>query len=182
MAYKDPIKEREYQRAYQRKWRAENPKKVSTYWKHFAETHREYNLNRARQWNKANRDKRRIYDSKYSKAHREKRKLRARNWYKRRPVTSILKQTLRRQRRRALEKNVIGYFCEGDIKLLFRQQAGCCAYCLEPIQYGQFHVDHVIPLSKGGTNWRDNLALACPRCNIIKRDKLGWLPSWVFPA
>ena len=182
MAYKDPIKEREYQRVYQRKWRAENRGKVSTYWKRFAEGHREYNLNRAREWNKANRDKRYTYDSKYSKTHREKRRLGAHNWYKRRSATSIVKQTIRRQKRRALEKKAIGYFCEGDIKMLFRQQAGCCAYCLEPIAYGQFHIDHVIPLSKGGTNWRRNLALTCATCNLSKGNKLGYTPSWVFPA
>ena len=33
-------------------------------------------------------------------------------------------------------------------------------------------IDHVIPLSKGGTNWPANLRPACDRCNSSKRDKM----------
>lgn len=49
-----------------------------------------------------------------------------------------------------------------------------CVYCGEPSQ----HVDHVIPVSKGGTNDLDNLVAACSTCNLAKSDKLlselGW--------
>lgn len=31
-----------------------------------------------------------------------------------------------------------------------------------------FHIDHKIPLSKGGTNGEDNLQLLCGRCNMRK--------------
>lgn len=34
-----------------------------------------------------------------------------------------------------------------------------------------WHIDHVIPLSKGGAHERSNWALACAQCNIKKRDK-----------
>lgn len=48
-------------------------------------------------------------------------------------------------------------------------QSGPCAYCgdLFPDE-----VDHVIPVSRGGTSDRDNLAPACIRCN---RDKFSLL-------
>ena len=49
-----------------------------------------------------------------------------------------------------------------------------CEYChaSEKWQYVSFTVDHVIPLSKGGTDTPDNLALACFHCNRRKSDKL----------
>ncbi|MHA0335809.1 HNH endonuclease [Sphingomonas aquatilis] len=42
---------------------------------------------------------------------------------------------------------------------------GRCAYCGGP---GPFHIDHIIPWSRGGTTTRDNLACACVRCNLSK--------------
>ena len=49
-----------------------------------------------------------------------------------------------------------------------------CEYChaSEQWQYVSFTVDHVIPLTKGGANSIDNLALACFHCNRRKSDKI----------
>lgn len=49
-----------------------------------------------------------------------------------------------------------------------------CEYChaSEQWQYVSFTVDHVIPISKGGANSIDNLALACFHCNRKKSDKV----------
>jgi hypothetical protein len=48
----------------------------------------------------------------------------------------------------------------------------CCEYCKAPeiISNVAFEVDHVIPLSKRGTDELDNLALACRICNLRKSD------------
>jgi hypothetical protein len=47
---------------------------------------------------------------------------------------------------------------------------GCCEYCKSQEQYSPdpFSVEHIIPLSKGGTNTLDNLAFACQGCNNRK--------------
>ncbi|OCQ90303.1 HNH endonuclease [Oscillatoriales cyanobacterium USR001] len=42
----------------------------------------------------------------------------------------------------------------------------------EQWQYVQFTIDHVIPLTKGGADNLDNLALACFHCNRQKSDKI----------
>jgi hypothetical protein len=49
-----------------------------------------------------------------------------------------------------------------------------CEYChaSEQWQYVQFTIDHVIPLTKGGADNLDNLALACFHCNRQKSDKI----------
>ena len=56
-----------------------------------------------------------------------------------------------------------------------RQRANyLCEYChvSEKWQYVPFTVDHIIPLSKGGSNSIDNLALACFHCNRQKSDNV----------
>jgi hypothetical protein len=47
---------------------------------------------------------------------------------------------------------------------------GCCEYCKSQEQYSPdpFSVEHIIPLSRGGTNALDNLAYACQGCNNRK--------------
>lgn len=34
-----------------------------------------------------------------------------------------------------------------------------------------FHIDHYIPLSKGGTHTLENIVISCPNCNILKSNK-----------
>ena len=38
------------------------------------------------------------------------------------------------------------------------------------LQGATFHVEHIVPRSKGGATSEDNLALACPSCNLGKAD------------
>ncbi|MBI4616722.1 MAG: HNH endonuclease [Planctomycetes bacterium] len=48
-----------------------------------------------------------------------------------------------------------------------------CEYCKmhQDIQGANFHVEHVVPRSRGGETAESNLALACPTCNFHKSDK-----------
>lgn len=74
--------------------------------------------------------------------------------------------------------------CEGlhsaaDIAAIREGQGGRCAIC--DIDCGaDYHVDHIIPLSRGGSNWPENLQILCPGCNLSKGTKthdeyLDWL-------
>jgi hypothetical protein len=49
-----------------------------------------------------------------------------------------------------------------------------CAYCGDLL--GPFEVDHIRPLSRGGTNDRGNLACSCVSCNTQKSNHL--LHEW----
>ncbi|MBV8140009.1 MAG: HNH endonuclease [Deltaproteobacteria bacterium] len=50
-----------------------------------------------------------------------------------------------------------------------------CEYCRapQPATGIRYHLDHVIPESRGGTDDVGNLALACPTCNFHKSDHLS---------
>jgi len=47
-----------------------------------------------------------------------------------------------------------------------------CYLCGKLIPKGRRHVDHIMPLSKGGLHRPSNLAVACDTCNLSKYDKL----------
>lgn len=47
-----------------------------------------------------------------------------------------------------------------------------CQICRERFPWEELSIDHIIPLSKGGTHDRFNLQLACKRCNAKKGSKI----------
>lgn len=60
-------------------------------------------------------------------------------------------------------------------KRIFERDAGCCQYC-KLVQFGQaavFHINHIIPRSKGGATDETNLVLQCPYCSLHKADKVA---------
>ena len=70
----------------------------------------------------------------------------------------------------ARRKLVVGTFTEADAAEIFKLQNGKCAYCRKKLKPGH-HADHIMPISLGGSNERQNIQLTCPRCNLSKRAK-----------
>ena len=82
------------------------------------------------------------------------------------------KKRARDMRRRILKQNAdleyeIDYSVIENIKIKYNNK---CAYCGNDCST-KFHIDHKLPLSRGGDNQFDNLALSCPTCNYKKHDK-----------
>lgn len=73
-------------------------------------------------------------------------------------------------RRRALKHGNGGFHLNSDLNNLYEKQIGRCFWCFCVLN--KYQVDHVIPLSRGGTDWPSNIVLACPYCNSSKRNKL----------
>lgn len=73
--------------------------------------------------------------------------------------------------RRARFRDAEGFFNKSDIDILYQTQDGLCKYCHVSLDSG-YHIDHRIPLAKGGSNWPENLQLLCPPCNLKKKDKM----------
>lgn len=53
---------------------------------------------------------------------------------------------------------------------LFKLQNGLCNGCACDLVPG-FHLDHIVPLVRGGLNVNSNVQLLCPTCNLSKGSK-----------
>jgi hypothetical protein len=73
------------------------------------------------------------------------------------PTTAPVKQHRRIRRRARIPRTLYE-------EVLY---SGPCDYCGDTLPT---HVDHVEPVSKGGSAERDNLVPACRRCNLSKHD------------
>lgn len=72
--------------------------------------------------------------------------------------------------RKALKRTAEGSHTAEDIKRIYKAQNGKCACCKTKVGK-KYHVDHVIPLARGGSNWASNLQVLCPNCNVRKQAK-----------
>ena len=63
---------------------------------------------------------------------------------------------------------IIQFIYEENIK---RYGTLTCYLCENPIEFGNDHLEHKIPISRGGTNTKDNLDVACKQCNLKKGSK-----------
>lgn len=58
--------------------------------------------------------------------------------------------------------------------IVFTRANLLCEYCLSSMDftYQSFEIDHILPVSKNGTDDIENLACACGGCNAFKHDKI----------
>lgn len=92
------------------------------------------------------------------------------------------KITYLRSANRSNLKRAIKYYLEGKtdklpskspskmLLKLYEIQNHICPYCNNDMT-DNIHIDHIIPLSKNGSNEVENLILCCSNCNLSKYDK-----------
>lgn len=74
--------------------------------------------------------------------------------------------------RRAREKNVPTERI--DPLIVYKSHNGICGLCHKPVSIKNFHVDHIIPLSKGGHHIYSNVQPAHPLCNLKKHNRIDF--------
>ncbi len=61
-----------------------------------------------------------------------------------------------------------------DPRVVFARARGVCGICAVAIQSSEkWHVDHIVPLSKGGAHTYENTQPAHARCNLSKGAKVA---------
>ena len=55
---------------------------------------------------------------------------------------------------------------------IYKRDSGICGICEELVQYEDYHLDHIIPLSKGGAHADFNLQVTHSWCNLSKGNKI----------
>lgn len=152
--------------SYKREWRDKNREHVNRIGK--AQQYNWYhnNLERAREtarkWQRENKD--RVYQIKkrFAENNPEKLKEYQDRWNKANPE----KVKMRADRRRAKKKDA---FVENVSSLVVLElDDGICGICGKDVDPTNFHIDHVIPLARGGEHSYNNSQVAHPKCNQMK--------------
>ena len=55
---------------------------------------------------------------------------------------------------------------------IYNKSEGCCTLCGKKLLFKQMSLDHVKPLSMGGSDTIDNLSATCKACNQMKSNSL----------
>jgi 5-methylcytosine-specific restriction endonuclease McrA len=138
---------------------------------------REIKRIRSAEWLKANPERAKANRKAYYEAHKEEAKRAARLWRcnnaeRNRFNSSLWKKNnpdevrVMASKRRALKINVEGEFTASEF-LALGSMCLCCGRSDVPMT-----ADHVIPLTKGGSNNIDNIQPLCGPCNSTKHDKI----------
>lgn len=91
-----------------------------------------------------------------------------RRYRERHPERVVALRKAEKFRRKA---RTVGEFTADEWLARFQQYDGRCHWCGQKIS-GSPHADHLIPLSRGGTNTISNIVPSCATCNLSKNDKL----------
>jgi len=97
-------------------------------------------------------------------AWREKERARNRERHKKNPEE---KRSYVRKRR-AMIRGAEGRHNAKDIARLLEAQKHRCVYCPTDLRAEGYEVDHIVALSRGGSNWPSNLQILCKPCNRSK--------------
>lgn len=151
------LRHRDKKLEYGRAWKLANHDKI---------------LQQAKEYRANNKEKVRAADNKWKAANPDK----AREYGKRSRANNPEKGRIDRRNRRARLCEAEGSHTIADIREHIAGQTDKkgnlrCWWCGKIIRKA-YHVDHVIPLAKGGGNGTDNLCISCPKCNQEKTDKL----------
>jgi 5-methylcytosine-specific restriction endonuclease McrA len=120
-----------------------------------------------RRWNEKHSEKKREQDRKRRVKDKDKIRRKIKEWNQSHPENRKASE----YRRRALKRKAEGMHTAQQEREQYNRQKGRCYYC--GIIVGTvWHVDHVIPLSRGGSNGPENIVIACEHCNTSKKAKM----------
>ena len=121
-----------------------------------------------KEWRKQNPDKYREQRKRWKKKNPDKVKESQRRYIKKYPEK--IRFLIRKNKRR--RDNAEGSHTFGEWELLKRQYGYCCPACGKCETEIKLEIDHIIPLSKGGSNYIENIQPLCRSCNSKKHDKM----------
>jgi len=147
---------KEHYSEYNKKYRIKNKERI----KERLEKNKKYIFGYMKKWRKYNRNNLMVYAKIYNKSWRR---------------TEKGKACIQRgsNKRRARERDIINTLTAKEWIDILKQYKFRCAYCGKEFNlFDRPERDHIIPVSKGGNNIKENVVPACRRCNARKSDKI----------
>ena len=163
--YVSSIATRQKAHALAARWRKENPERKRQLAREYGARNRDRINTRSRAGYAKNREQLRERASAWRSENREKDRTHKRRWGRDNPEA----RRANWHRYRSRSKSAPGSFTVEQMRARFAFFGDRCAYCGST---EKLTIDHVIPLSRGGTNWPSNLRPACRSCNSAKRDRV----------
>jgi 5-methylcytosine-specific restriction endonuclease McrA len=138
-----------------RKWFAANP-----------DYHREYLS--------VNAERKRASELSWRLENKEHIKGMGRKWRAENPDKNAVKQ----RNYLARKRGATGTHDANDVSSIHDRQKGKCACCGVKLNK-KYHVDHIVALANGGSNWPNNLQILCEPCNLSKgaKDPIEFMQS-----
>jgi 5-methylcytosine-specific restriction endonuclease McrA len=166
----DPEKQKAYMASWHEKnkdyeliYRKENAEMIRQNSAKWAKENPEKHSDNARLWRVKNIDRADENRRKWRRENPERMTLLSKRWRENNPE----KQRTIMFNRNSASRGVRLAVKHGLLEKMMNFQSSKCAYCQVNIS-DEFHVDHLIPVSKGGGNSPENLQLLCPSCNLRK--------------
>lgn len=126
----------------------------------YGASHRSIRNATLRLWRTANPDKAREHKVRYDTAHADQKRESLRRWRHQNPEKVLDMERRRRARKR--DAPIVERF---DAHAIYKRDGWRCHICKKKVAKKQASLDHLIPLSQGGSHTSDNVALAHRRCN-----------------
>jgi len=174
---KQSDEQREAKSKGEKAYREEHHDTLNEYGKKYYSDHKEELNEKGRIYREEHQDEIREWRRTYNEEHREEKATRDKE-YRQTPQGRMVRRAAH-HRRRARKKGSGGSYTAAQIQAqLKRQKYRCyyagCGHAKFEKKNGKhiFHIDHIVPLSRGGTNTIDNIVLSCPTCNMHKHNKL----------
>ncbi len=117
----------------------------------------------------------------YYEMHKKEIVDRKRRWRKNNPDHVRAKSRIYSAKRKARKLEIGGDHSLEDIVRILRLQKRRCACCKVKL-VSAYHVDHIVPLARGGDNSARNIQVLCPPCNWSKhaKDPIDFMQSRGF--
>lgn len=158
------------------RWREKNEEHCKEYDHTRYANNAEQSKEATRKWNKENKDKKAANAKRWKLLNPEKVKASSINYYEKHKKQRQVYERAWRQanadklrerdhRRRAIKNNADGSFTKKEFSELCIKHGNICVCCGEE---KKMTIDHIVPLSKGGSNSIDNIQPLCLSCNSKK--------------